>query len=121
MKAVIEENVMSSDFFRRAAVGILPAKAVLRGVSVQHEVDAEGKPTSEVKAVRYRLVDPTTFSTFTVKVENAKPVIVQEAVDGSENPVLVELPLEDVTIKPYEVAYGKAKVTIQSPSVKLAK
>lgn len=121
MKHLISNNIMTASQFNLPAVGIIPQLAVLRDVKLSYATDAEGKRTDSVNSIRYDCVDPERFSTFTIKVETSKPVISAEELENSENMVVLELPVDEMIIKPYELAFGKAKVSIVAPYVKIQK
>lgn len=121
MNTIINNNKMKTASLSVSAVGILPAQAILKDVRISYKLDASGKKTSEIESIRYDLVDPETFSFFTVKVISNAPVITQEALNDSDTHVFVTLPVEETVITPYEIKFGEAKVTIQAPFIKLAK
>ncbi len=121
MLAKINNNLIKVNELNIPAVGLIPAKAILRDISFSNKVDADGKRTDEVESVRYELIDPITFSTFTIKVAGNRSVITKQDLDNSETPVYLEIPVEQVTIRPYKIDYGKATVSITAPSVKLSK
>lgn len=121
MKTKIMNNVMDVSYFQISAVGIIPEFAVLRDVRLTYATDGDGKRMEQVVAVRYECVDADTFSTFTVKVETAKPVITAEELERAEDMVVLELPVDEMVIKPYALEYGKAKVSIVAPYVKIQK
>lgn len=101
-------------------MGIIPEVAVIRNVRISNTLDDEGKKTEKIEAVRYDCVNPDNFSTFTIKVETTRPVVTKEILDASEGPIYIYIPVEKVTIRPYEISYGNAKVSIVAPYVKLA-
>ncbi len=120
MKSFITENKMKVSDLQINAEALLPQKAILRGVRVSYPTDETGKRTADIPdAVRYDLINPVSFDTFTVKVENSMPIISQESLEGKETPIYLELPLAEVSIKPYKVEYGTASLSISAPSVKL--
>lgn len=120
MKVVIDNNVIKASELEISAVGIIPDVAVLKNVRVSNVMDAEGKKTDKVEAVRYDCVNPENFSTFTIKVETTRPVVTKEILEASEEPIYISIPVEEVVIRPYEISYGNAKVSIVAPYVKLA-
>lgn len=121
MVSKINNNLISVGELKIPAIGLIPPKAILRDVSLINKSDADGKRTNEVEAVRYDLIDPITFSTFSLKVAGTHPVISKLDLDKSENPIYLEIPLEEVNIKPYRIDFGKATLSITAPTVKLAK
>lgn len=120
MKVVIDNNVMKASELEVSAVGKISDIAVLKNVRVSNVMDAEGKKTDKVEAVRYDCVNPENFSTFTIKVETTRPVVTKEILEASEEPVYITIPVSEVMIRPYSIEYGKAKVSIIAPYVKLA-
>lgn len=120
MKVVVDNNVMRASELEVSAVGIIPEVAVVRNVRISNVLDAEGKKTDKVEAVRYDCVNPDNFSTFTIKVETTRPVVTKEILEASEEPIYISIPVEEVVIRPYEISYGNAKVSIVAPYVKLA-
>lgn len=120
MKVVIDNNVMKVSELEISAVGIIPEVAVIRNVRISNVLDDEGKKTDKIEAVRYDCVNPDNFSTFTIKVETTRSVVTKETLDASEEPIYIFIPVEEVTIRPYEISYGNAKVSIVAPYVKLA-
>ncbi len=122
MKIVLKENKVNVNDLQINVVGLIPQKAILRGVRVSYPTDAEGKRTSEVPdSIRYDLINPSTFDTLTVKVEGGRPVISQEELEAKNTQVFIELPLDEVSVKPYKVEYGTASLAISAPAVKLTK
>lgn len=120
MKAIIDNNVVKASLLQVSADGILPDVAVLRSIRISYATDAEGKKTNKVDAVRYNCINPTDFSSFTIKVVEGKPLMTNEELEESEEPVYIAIPIDKVIIRPYEITYGVAKVTILSPYVSLA-
>ena len=120
MRVVIDNNVMKASELEVTAVGKISDIAVLKNVRVSNVMDAEGKKTDKVEAVRYDCVNPENFSTFTIKVETTRPVVTKEILEASEQPIYISIPVEEVVIRPYEISYGNAKVSIVAPYVKLA-
>ena len=121
MRAILKDNKIPVEYLARNGVNLLNRLAVLRDVKTLYKTDADGKKTDDVVGYRYDCIDVESFSTFSVKVESRKPVITQEALESSELPIYVELPLEQVTIRPYSIEYGIAKVSICADFIKLHK
>lgn len=120
MKIMIDNNIMKASELEISAVGIIPDVAVVKNVRVSNVLDAEGKKTDKVESVRYDCVNPDNFTTFTVKVETTRPVVTKEILETAEEPIYISIPVEEVVIRPYEISYGNAKVSIVAPYVKLA-
>lgn len=122
MRAVLTDNKVKVNDLQISAQGLIPPKAVLRGVRVSYPTDTEGKRTSETpESIRYDLINPVSYDTFTVKVEGGRPVITQEDLEAKDTQVFIELPLDEVSVKPYKVEYGIAYLSITAPAVKLTK
>lgn len=120
MKVVLNNNTIKASELEVSAEGIIPEVAVVRNVRLSYVMDAEGKKTDKVEAVRYDCVNPDNFSSFTLKVETTRPVVTKEILEASEEPIYISIPVEEVVIRPYEISYGNAKVSIVAPYVKLA-
>ena len=120
MKVVLNNNTIKVSELEVSAEGIIPEVAVVRNVRLSYVMDAEGKKTDKVEAVRYDCVNPDNFSSFTLKVETTRPVVTKEILEASEEPIYISIPVEEVVIRPYEISYGNAKVSIVAPYVKLA-
>ena len=75
MKANLKDNKVKVNDLQINVEGLIPQKAVLREVRVSYPTDESGKRTSESpEAIRYDLINPVSYDTFTVKVEGGKPV-----------------------------------------------
>lgn len=121
MRNSITNNVMDANIFSIPATDILSPLAVLKSVKAVYEKDSEGQRTNKVQAYRYELVDMKTYSSFTVRVMGDSPVVSPEELEKTDDGdlLIVELPLDKTIIKPYEIAYGRAKVSITIPYIKL--
>lgn len=117
---IINNSIKVSEL-KILSAGLIPSKAILRDITITYKADSNGKKTDEVEAIRYDVIDPDTFSTFTLKVANPKPVISKTELDMSENQIYIEIPVDEVNIKPYKIDYGKALLSITAPSIKLLK
>ena len=120
MKVILDNNNMKASDLEVSAVGIIPEIAVVKNVRISNILDAEGKKTDKVEVVRYDCVNPDNFSMFTLKVETTRAVVTKEILEASEEPIYISIPVADVVIRPYEISYGNAKVSIIAPYVKLA-
>lgn len=117
----IDNNSMDVKDLTLIAEGKIPPQVVVRNVRKAYQTDADGNKTDTIKAVLYDCVDPVNFTTFTLKVNGSKAVITSEELEESEDVVYIEIPVELTVIKPYSIEYGKAKVSIIAPNVKLLK
>ena len=120
MKAILDNNQMKVRALEVPASGIIPELAVVKNVRISNALDAEGKKAEKVDVVRYDCVNPDNFSVFTLKVESTRPVVTKEILEASEEAVYIEIPVSETVIRPYEIVYGTAKVSIVAPYVKLA-
>lgn len=119
MKVIVNNNQIKTKDMTIPATGIIPEVAAVRNVRVSNVQDAEGNPSNVVEAIRYDCVDPNTYACFTIKVEGGKPVVTEEVLEASPDVVYIQIPVSEVSIKPYEIKYGIAKVSIVAPFVKL--
>ena len=116
----IDNNVVKTADISIDASSFIPEVAAVRGVRIQYGKDTNGKKDDDsIEAVRYDCVNMENLSTFTIKVEGKKPVVMQETVEDAEQPLYIAIPVSDVVIKVYDVSYGRAKVSIISPYVSL--
>ena len=120
MKQRIKDNRISSKDMRISAHGLIGGKAILNNVSLAYAVDGQGQRTSRVEAIRYGCTNLGDFSTFTIKVPSTEPIITAAELEAAEEPVFIEIPLDEVVIKPYKIEYGIATVSITAPYVQLA-
>lgn len=120
MKALIENNEMAVADMEVSAKGKIADILVVRKVRPQYIKDAEGKITDKIEAVRYDCVDPETYASITLKVLSTHPVVTNEMIELSEEAIYISIPVEETIIRPYEIKFGKAKVSIIVPFVKIA-
>lgn len=120
MKALIENNEIAVANLEVSAIGKISDLLVVRRVRPTYKKDDPGKMTDLIESVRYDCVDPDNFATLTIKVIATSPVITNELIENSDEPVYISVPVDQTVIRPYEISYGKAKVSIVAPSVKLA-
>ena len=120
MKAKLDNNQIKAAELAIPAAGIIPEIAVVRNVRLSYQQDADGKRTEKVEAVRYDCIDPDSYASFTIKVETNRPVISKEELDAAEDAICIAIPVDKVTIRPYAIEYGMAKVSIVAPMVTLA-
>lgn len=116
----IDNNTILASQMEMSAKGVLSDVVVVRNIRESYVLDANGKRTDQIDCIRYDCVDPNTFDTFTAKVLTSKPVISKEALEASDVPVYIEIPVEETIIRPYSIEYGRVKVSIIAPYVKLA-
>lgn len=119
MKYIIDRNEVKVKNFNIPATGFIPEHAVLREVNLVKKKGPDGKMTDEIEAIRYECIDPLSYGSFSVKVFGKVPVISEEELEASEQAVRVEIPVDKTIIRPYQIDYGTAKVSIISPYIKL--
>ena len=117
MVTLIENNTIKASKLIIPAAGIIPEIVVVCNVRISNVLDREGKKTDIVEAVRYDCVNPDDFSRFTIKVEAKDPILTKAILDTAEEPVYISIPIEETFLRPYEISYGKAKVSIIAPYV----
>lgn len=121
MKLKIDNNSVDVKNLAIIADGKISKEVALRNVRYTYQTDSDGNRTDTIKAILYDCVDPVNFATFTLKVNSSKAVITPEELEEAEDVVYIEIPVELTVIKPYSIEYGKAKVSIIAPNVKLLK
>lgn len=77
-----------------------------------------GVKTEKWLSTTLSCVDTVTFATIDIKVEQHIN-LTQDEIDQSESTIYVEIPLEKTIVRPYAIEYGKAKLSIIAPSVKI--
>lgn len=117
----INNNEIAASDLVISGAKFLPKTAVCKGIRPSYVLDDNGKKTAQIEAVRYDLVNPTNFDTFTIKVPNAQPVMSPETFKALEDVLYLDIPTSEALIKPYAIEYGKAKLSIVAPSVTVHK
>jgi hypothetical protein len=112
---------MDANLFAISAADKIPPTAVLRNVRFTYQTDSDGNRTNVIESVRYDCVDPSNYASFTLKVNGSKAVITPEELENAEDVIFIDIPTESTIIKPYALEYGKAKVSIITPMVKIHK
>lgn len=118
---MINNNSLTIEDISFPAEGYVPEKAVLKEVRVSYKKDDNEKVTSEVEATRYLCINPENYDSFTLKVPGKRPVIEPDDFKEFEAVLYLEIPVSETLIKPYSIDYGKVKVSIIAPDVKLSK
>ena len=113
----IDNNVIFAKDVHIEAGDFIPAIAILKAVRPDH-VYIDGKKTDEIKGYKYDLVDPTTYTTFIVKVPDKDAIITNEEII-ERGFLAVDIPVEKTKMLLYELGFGKGKVSITSPSLAL--
>ena len=111
--AVSDLTMKGTDVFKNEEV-------VLKDVRLNHRYE-DGKRLEVIESISYDCVDPVTFDTFVVKVPSSVPVIDPAQLENSDEPVFAVLPLDKVVVRPYKIEFGKASLSITSPSISITK
>lgn len=77
-----------------------------------------GVKTEKWLSTTLSCVDTVSYATIDVKVPKHLEIS-QSEIDQSESIICVEIPLEDTIVRPYAIEYGKAKLSIVAPSVRI--
>ena len=93
MQLNLNNNSMKASLIKIPAVGKIPELAVVRDVRISYVLDAEGKKTDKVDAIRYDCVNPDNYASFTIKVESNRPAVTKELLEGSEDLFLLQFQL----------------------------
>lgn len=95
------------------------AEFVVTAVKDNYAYENE-KKTDKWLSTTISCVDTVTFATLDVKVSQHINLS-QTEIDNSESAIYVEIPLDETIVRPYEIKFGKAKVSIVAPSVKIVR
>lgn len=114
------------DFFRRPLSSVTTdMQFQLTGVKINRLYDKENqKYTDSIQDITYNIFIQELMSQISVKCNSSTPVITPEQLDAameSGNDIYVELPVNDVYIKPYKIDKGMVYASISTPFVKLVK
>ena len=120
MLAKIKNNTIKASNITLNPSDYIPPKVVLNDIRVSYKSE-NGKKTDEIETVRYDVINPDTFETFTIKVDGSAPVISPENFDTEEKKIYIEIPVDKVIIKPYKIEYGVVYLSITAPNVKIIK
>ena len=119
----INKNVMMIKDLTMIGEGKIPETVVVCDVRENYEVDADGRKTNKIISFSLDVTDPVTFGSFTLKVVGTSLPFSKDFIENATEPVLIDVNTSTVLIRPYEIAYGKAKISIscQSNAVRLHK
>lgn len=113
------------DFFKRLFSSVTQDRQFqLTAVKLNYVYDEDNKPTEVVQDISYIIFVPDLMTQLKVKCNSTTPVISPAQLDAAMeagNDVYVELPVEEIFIKPYKVGNGGLLVSIKTPYVKLVK
>lgn len=115
----LNNNEMKASDLAVSAVGYISETAVLRAVKVTYAKDSDGNKTNVIESSSFICVDPINYASFTLKVNGARIFITPEALEEAEELVYIDIPVSETIIKPYSIEYGKAKVSIIAPYIKV--
>ena len=114
----IENNmILVKEFTVNLATFTETTRFIIKGVRENYKY-VDKKKTDEFISTSLTLVDPDTYEFITVKCPQ-KLELTQADIDGSEELFLAEIDIENTMIYPYKIEYGKAKVSIIAPAVKI--
>lgn len=121
-KMALKNNEISAKVFEIRLDKIFPKipDFVLTEVRPYYRYDDNKQKMDIVEGYKYTLIDMDSLFPFNVKVPGGTPLLNQTDIDESEGRIYVELPLEETLVRPYQVNYGKAKVTIIAPYITIA-
>lgn len=119
MKSFIDNNVMEIADLEVSAEGKISEILVVKKVRPSYMKDAEGKITENIENIKYDCVDPETFASVTLKVQSTRPIVTNEMIEESESVIYIKVPVSETIIRPYEINFGKAKVTVIVPYVNM--
>lgn len=119
MKSFIDNNVMEIADLEVSAEGKISESLVVKKVRLSYIKDAEGKITENIQNIKYDCVDPETFASVTLKVQSTRPIVTNEMIEASESVIYIKVPVSETIIRPYEINFGKAKVTVIVPYVNI--
>lgn len=119
MKSFIDNNVMEIADLEVSAEGKISEILVVKKVRPSYMKDAEGKITKNIENIKYDCVDPETFASVTLKVQSTRPIVTNEMIEASESVIYIKVPVSETIIRPYEINFGKAKVTVIVPYVNM--
>ncbi|MCI8496437.1 MAG: hypothetical protein HFI74_12330 [Lachnospiraceae bacterium] len=94
-------------------------KLALTDVLPCFHYDENRKRTDLVEAFKYMVLDVETFSSFAVRVNSTSPVITPEELAQADSHVFIEFPLSETIVKPFQMEYGVATVSIVAPYAQL--
>jgi hypothetical protein len=110
---------MSIDEFVLSGSDYISPTVALRDVRYVYEQDEFGNRTNKIVAVRYMCIDPTNFSSYAIKVMGSEAIITPEQIKKSPDIILIDIPVDDVIIRPYELSFGQMSVSISAPFVSI--
>ena len=116
-KKFINNNTCRTNVLQKSLDEITEAAAyILKDVRTNY-VYENNSPTNTVDSVSYSVVEPESYSFFTVKVQKTMPLVTQQQIEDSDGNIWVRF--ENATVTPYEVKFGTAKVSIKADDVSI--
>lgn len=121
MKLSIDKNMIDA---RELAVALSTfisdtPEFVVKSIRENYEY-VDGKKTDKFLSTTLTCIDTISYVVLDIKVEKHLNLTAQQ-LEQSDTPIYVEIPLEETIVRPYAIEYGKAKVSIIAPSVKIIK
>lgn len=113
MKTKIVNNTISTQDFVINPADYLPESAFVRRIT-----SVTNKETGAVEFIRYECLNQNDLSTFVIKVPSTTPIVSFEEFEKSTSLLKIDIPVSEVTIKPYALEYGNIKISIVAPYLK---
>lgn len=95
-------------------------KFVLHSMSKAYEYK-DGVRTDTVIGINYDCTEMTSFSRIRLRTQETTPVIDPEVLEESSEQVVIQVPLEQLILRPVKIEYGQVTFSITAPFVRLVK
>lgn len=116
-KKFISNNTCKAAILQKSLDEITEAPAyILKGVKANYIYENK-VATNTIDSIAYSVVEPESYSFFTVKVKNIVPLVTQQQIEDSDGNIWVRF--ENATVTPYELKYGTAKLSIKADDVSI--
>ena len=103
------------------AANVIPEIAVVCSVRTSMVKDENGNPTSTPDYHMLSCVNPENYQSFKVKVINRNIPFDAETIENSLEPIYVKFDTDRITIVPYEINFGRVKLSIRTDTIELWK
>lgn len=117
----IQNNEISVHDIVIPAANVIPEIAVVCSVRTSMVKDENGNPTSTPDYHMLSCVNPETYQSFKVKVINRNIPFDAETIENSLEPIYVKFDTDRITIVPYEINFGRVKLSIRTDTIELWK
>ncbi len=118
MKVRIDQNLVDAKALSVPLSTFLKdGEFVLKNIKENYEY-VGGKKTDKFLSTTLTCIDTISFAVLDIKVEKHLGLTAQE-LEQADTPIYVEIPTEETIVRPYSIEYGKAKVSIIAPTVKI--